>query len=144
MTNPALTGFTQVVDLMDHIHASGSKFPRVRLDLDGQRLVMVRAGDKSKTPGAVMLTDGGPFGANTYFGRITRRGEFEPARAARDLDPVIKATMWATLSRMKKGEAREVFAEHGKRLGFCCLCGRPLSDAASVEAGIGPDCSKRF
>jgi hypothetical protein len=144
MTNPALSGFSPVVDLMDHIHASGSKFPRVRLDLDGQRLVLSRAGAKSKSPGAIMMTDGGPFGANTYFGKITRAGEFEPSRTARELSPVIKAALWGTLSRMRKGEAREVFAEHGKRLGFCCLCGRPLSDAESVAAGIGPDCSKRF
>ena len=26
----------------------------------------------------------------------------------------------------------------------CCCCGRPLVDAASVEAGVGPDCRERY
>lgn len=26
----------------------------------------------------------------------------------------------------------------------CCACGRPLVDAASVEAGMGPDCRARY
>lgn len=26
----------------------------------------------------------------------------------------------------------------------CCACGRPLVDAQSVEAGMGPDCRKRY
>jgi hypothetical protein len=30
----------------------------------------------------------------------------------------------------------------GLRYGFCCVCGKRLSDAVSVAAGIGPVCSK--
>lgn len=26
----------------------------------------------------------------------------------------------------------------------CCICGRPLCDAVSVEAGIGPDCREKY
>lgn len=29
----------------------------------------------------------------------------------------------------------------GKPVGFCGYCGRTLTDPASVEAGIGPECA---
>jgi hypothetical protein len=36
----------------------------------GQKVTFSIATDKSKTPGAINCTDGGPFGENKYFGRI--------------------------------------------------------------------------
>ena len=138
-----LQGFTPVVSLMTRIVASGNQFPRVRLDLDGTPLVLTVAGAKSRTPGAVNLTDGGRYPNNTYFGAITPEGAFKPARAAAQLDPAIKAMLWGTLTRIRDGEAEAVFAEAGKRLGKCCMCGRDLSDQESVERGIGPICAER-
>ena len=34
--------------------------------------------------------------------------------------------------------------KYGKLSGRCCSCGRDLTDPASIEAGIGPICQKRF
>lgn len=34
--------------------------------------------------------------------------------------------------------------EFGALYGTCCACGRTLTDEASIEAGIGPICAKKF
>lgn len=34
--------------------------------------------------------------------------------------------------------------EYGHRTGSCCICGRTLTDPASIEAGIGPICASKF
>lgn len=34
--------------------------------------------------------------------------------------------------------------EYGALYGVCCACARTLTDEASIEAGIGPVCAKRF
>lgn len=36
----------------------------------------------------------------------------------------------------------EVAQQYGKTYGICCCCGATLTDAKSVEAGIGPICAK--
>jgi hypothetical protein len=33
--------------------------------------------------------------------------------------------------------------EIGRKTGLCCICGRSLDDAKSIEAGIGPVCAKK-
>ena len=138
-----LQGFTPVVALMTRIADSGNKFPRVRLDLDGTPLVLTMAGAKARIPGSVYLTDGGRYPNNTYFGAITPDGAFKHTAATAKLDQAVKELLWTTLKRMRNGEAEAVFAENGKRLGKCCMCGRDLSDQASVERGIGPICAEK-
>lgn len=139
-----LTGFNEIGNLMHRIEATGNKFPRVRLSFGGIPLHLTVAGEKSKTPGAINLTDGGGYGHGRFFGRISTEGEFMPAKAARELAPEQKKAMWAILTRMRSGEALEVFAEHGREFGTCCMCGRELSNAESVEYGIGPECRKKL
>lgn len=38
----------------------------------------------------------------------------------------------------------EVLAKHGKEIGRCCVCNRPLTDDKSKQLGIGPICLKYF
>lgn len=38
----------------------------------------------------------------------------------------------------------EEAAEFGKLYGFCCVCGRTLTDEGSIAAGIGPICAGRL
>lgn len=40
--------------------------------------------------------------------------------------------------------SKEQAAEFGHMFGRCIVCGRTLTDPASVEAGIGPICAKRL
>ena len=41
-------------------------------------------GDKSKNPGHVSITDGGPYKENTYYGRVDEAGTVYPSRAWTD------------------------------------------------------------
>lgn len=141
--NAQLQGFQPVASLMDRIKASGNDHPRVRLSFGDNPLVLALSGHKSRFPGAVALTDGGRYPAARFFGRITPQGDFHPASAAKALPQEQKRALWQLLSRLKGGEAEAVFAEHGKRFGVCCMCGRELSNAESVALGIGPICRER-
>lgn len=146
MTDP-LAGFSPVVDLLDRIVESGNNFPRVRLafgETDAP-LVLTRAGDKARAPGSVNLTDGGSYGQNVWFGRISTDGVFAPSHASKALGREDKTAMWSLLTRLRNGEAETVFAEFGHKFGTCCLCGRELTNPESVRLGIGPVCrSKAF
>ena len=143
-TDP-LMGFDKVVSLMTRIKDSGAKYPRVRLAFADRPLVLTLAGDRARQPGTVNLTDGAGYPNSTFYGRVTLTGRFEPHAAARNLDPVLKAALWGVVSRLREGEAEEVFAEYGRAFGVCCMCGRELTDPESVALGIGPVCrSKAF
>lgn len=140
----ALDGFGPVVDLMHRIKDSGNEWPKVRLSIgDDQPLVLSVAGARARNPGAVNMTDGRAYGDNTFFGKITVEGTFQPSQASRNLDRAVKASLWALMSRMRDGEAEQVFAEFGKRFGVCAICGRELTNEVSVERGIGPVCYAR-
>ena len=89
------------------------------------------------------MTDGGRYPNNVFFGAITPEGLLKTTAAAAKLDQAVKELLWTTLKRMRNGEAEAVFAENGKRLGKCCMCGRDLSDQASVARGIGPICAEK-
>ena len=143
MTDPRLEGFHPIHELMHRIKASGNEWPKVRLAFRDTDLILSVAGDRSRNPGAVNLTDGGGYGNNRYFGRIYGSGKLEMAPAARKLEPEDKAALWSILSRMRNGEAEEVFAEHGHRFGTCAMCGRELTNDESIRLGIGPVCRKR-
>lgn len=138
-----LSGFTPVVSLMHRIQDSGNEWPKIRLAFHEHPLHLSVAGAKARHPGAVNLTDGGSYGQNKWYGRITVDGVFAPAEACRNLSPEDKREFWALLTRMRDGDAEQVFAEFGKRFGLCCMCGRELTNEQSVEDGIGPICKKK-
>lgn len=140
----ALDGFFPIVNLMHRIKDSGNEWPKVRLSIgDDQPLVLTVAGPRARNPGAVNMTDGRAYGDNIYFGKITVDGTFQPSQASRNLDRVVKESLWALMSRMRDGEAEAVFAEFGKRFGICAICGRELTNETSVARGIGPVCYGR-
>lgn len=141
--NGQLQGFQPVARLMGRIKESGNEFPRVKLAFGETPLVLSLAGARSRFPGAVTLTDGARYPAARVFGRISPQGDFHPAPAAKTLPQEQKRELWTLLSRLKGGEAESVFAEYGKKFGTCCLCGRELTNAESVELGIGPICRER-
>lgn len=112
------------------------KFPKLRLRTeDGLRVVLSRAGAQSKEPGTINITDGGPFGANKFYGRIMPDGRFF------DRNP--PQSVLALLTAFNADPKAEIKVQ-GLRTGECCVCGRELSDPASIAAGIGPVCASRF
>ena len=139
-----VSGFEPVVALMQRIKDSGNAWPKVRLFFSVHPLILTMAGDRARAPGSVNLTDGGSYGQNQWYGRIGVDGVFAPAQAAKNLSQGDKAELWSVLSRLRR-DPETVFAEYGKRFGVCCMCGRELTNAASVSDGIGPICkSKAF
>ncbi len=47
------------------------------------------------------------------------------------------------LKRLTDGDIVAACRTYGQHLGYCCRCGRHLTDEASRAAGIGPDCANK-
>lgn len=135
---PNLGDFRGVLALFDAARAH-LKHPKIRLQLpDGTPLVLSVAGAASKMTGTVNVTDGGRFGANVWYGRVTGRGDWQPSSHGLNRNDVT-ATLRA-LARDPAGTA----AAYGRMTGACCFCGLTLTDARSTEVGYGPVCAKHY
>ena len=135
-----LQGFTQVIDVLDHIFQSGNDWPAFIIgDVDNQNIKFYRAGQKARTPGSCSIIDASD---GTFLGSVTRNGAFVPSYTLRCATRDFKIAFWALLKDLRH-DAEATLAENGKKLGRCCLCHRPLSDQESVELGIGPVCRKK-
>lgn len=131
------SGVKRVFDLFSRAKAAGLRFPKIRLEAaDGQKVVLSQAGERSKYTGEVMITDGGAFGSNKFFGRINADGALtngrEMSAPVRDLIDALAA------------KPEEVASIYGRRTGSCCFCGRHLEDGRSVAMGYGPICAEKF
>lgn len=114
------------------------KSPRIKLQHSEGKFVLSLAGPAARHPGSISVTSGGPFEGRVWYGRITPEGEWKPTLAGRQcakLDPTLRC-----LARDPKATMQII----GKRYGLCCLCGRELTNAASIAAGIGPICIEKF
>lgn len=113
------------------------KWPKIRLATEDEcPVVLSVAGPRSKTPGAINITDGGPYGMNTWYGRIQTSGTFEPSRSC--TDEVVEL-----LVNMSDHPA-EAAAAHGHKTGNCCFCNRELTDERSTSVGYGPICAGHY
>jgi hypothetical protein len=125
-----------IFSLFEHAIAHSLKYPKIRLQTSsGQNVVLSRAGDKSRYTGQIQVTDGRPYGANTYFGRIDTAGIFHVSTA--------DATVSVLLTRLADNPA-DVASEYGRLTGQCCFCGLALKDARSTAVGYGPICADKF
>ena len=115
------------------------KWPKIRLqDASGHPVVLSVAGPRSKYMGQINVTDGGPYGANRWYGRIDNRGTWTQPRHTTGLDGV--EVVLKSLADDPAGTA----AAHGKLTGSCCFCNRGLEDDKSTSAGYGPVCAKNY
>jgi hypothetical protein len=134
---PSVAG---VVELLAHAAEHGLKYPKLRLQLaDGTPLRIHVAGERSRTPGYLMLTDGGKYPDNLYFGRISPAGDLEIGRDGHQR----REQLVALLERLA-AEPAKVAAEYGKLTGNCCFCKLTLTDARSTAVGYGPICAGKF
>jgi len=125
-----------LTSFLNRAKSAGLKHPKVKLqDADGNPVRLHVAGDRSRTPGAIQITDGGPYGDNKYFGRI-HEGQF---RAGRDITDGVIEVINALVE-----DPEGVASEYGKLTGECCFCSRPLSDEKSTAVGYGKVCSKKY
>jgi hypothetical protein len=127
----------EIFALFTRAAAAGLKFPKIRLAADDDTpVVFSRAGEKSRYTGEIMVTDGGPFGSNRYFGRIDAAGYLHEGR---DLTYSVR-----TLIENFAADPAGVAAIYGKRTGSCCFCRKELSTRESLAVGYGPICAEKF
>lgn len=136
----ALPSVTGVVNLLAHARDKGLKFPKLWLQFANRDPLRIHvAGERSSTPGYLMLTDGAGFPDNQYYGRIAPTGALEIGRDGH----ARKHELVPLLERLAC-EPAKVAAEYGHMTGNCCFCSRGLNDARSTEVGYGPVCAEKF
>lgn len=121
------------------------KFPRLRFPLAPginrqNKLVLHMAGKKSQYEGAIMMTDGGEYGANNYYGRISRGENDQPVPMwARECPQTVKSIVTAILA-----DPLDSVKFSGLTYKHCCFCGRGLENDNSLTVGYGPICAEKW
>jgi len=133
-----LGNFGEVVNLFKGA-GEKLKYPKIRLLLENETIVLSLAGAKSSMPGAVVIKDDGGFDGK-YFGRVSPEGVWNPGRATHAGN---SASLLALLAGLANNPAK-VAAEFGHMTGKCCFCDRALEDERSLAMGYGPVCAKNF
>lgn len=136
---PAPTQQVNVQKIQDLFALAAQKLRRVKVAvqaINGQKVVFSKAGPASKYAGQILLTDGGPFGANKFFGRVDANGDFYATRSA---DQAVRDLVVEFANN-----PAEVAAKYGKLTGGCSFCNHKLDDERSLHVGYGPVCAKRF
>ena len=119
--------------------AAGIQYPKLRLPTEHGKLVIALApASGAKHPNTMTLTDGKPFGQNTYYGRLSPDGIATRAFAwtqAKWIDETLAAFA---------ADPAAFAAASGQKTGICCFCGRHLETTESVAVGYGPICAEKF
>jgi hypothetical protein len=124
--------------MFDSARAHSIKIPKIKLtDLNGNPIKFSLAGPSSRYTGQIMVTDGGPFGANKYYGRI----DGTVFHFGRDL--VKDSPVFEQIKMLAENPADTAKA-YGRRTGNCCFCARELTDATSIKVGYGEICAGRY
>lgn len=127
--------FSPILRLLYQAHI---KSPRIKLQHSEGQFILTVISERGRHPGSISVTSGGAFEGRTWYGRITPEGEWKPTLAGRQctkLEPTLRC-----LARDPKATMQII----GKRYGLCYLCGRELTNVASIAAGIGPICIDKF
>jgi hypothetical protein len=134
---PATVTLSAIRAMLDSATSQGLKTPKVLTNTpDGNKVRMSRAGDSSKNPGRIHVTDGLPFGENTYYGYIDADGDFFSRSS---VTPAIVAAL-----KEFNDDPTATAAAYGQRTGNCCFCARTLSTVESTSVGYGPVCAERY
>lgn len=120
-------GFDKLLASFKTARASGLKNPKIRIDT----LVFSSAPPTGKNPGCVYVKVNGE-----YQGKISQEGRYYASQDA--LKTV--ATQVADIGRDPLAAA----IAHGRKTGQCACCGKELTNAESIDLGIGPICREKF
>lgn len=125
--------FSGVIDLF-LVAKKHLKYPKVSLvTVDGEIVQLSMAGDRSKFPGTINVTDGGSYGQNTWYGRVNTAGDFQNTSAA--TSEVIG------LLKQLADNPHLAASFHGKQTNVCCFCSKYLTFVNSVTVGYGEICA---
>lgn len=134
-----LGDMTAVIDLFKTAQAS-LKWPKIRLKVENEIVILRLAGARSKNQGCVTLTGEGQYPTRTYFGLVSPEGEFERGHAVSD---EMFEALCSTLKVLAMDPVK-IVRDHAKLTGHCCFCNLELSDARSKAAGFGETCAIHF
>ena len=107
----------------------GNKRPGFRT----QMFYFSLASAKSRNFGSAYVVD---RESRTYLGRIDQQNEFLPSRDCTDAH-------LASLRRVVE-DPMNAAIEFGRISGVCSCCNKTLTNALSLELGIGPECRKKY
>ena len=133
-----MTSYASIFELFAQAISHNLKFPKLRLQVGNDTLVVKLNGVKSKYQGSIALANDAGFGsqASRYYGRIELNGGLV---AGRDLTPEIE-----TFIQKLAADPIGTCAENGKLTGNCSFCQKALTDGNSLAAGYGPICAKKY
>lgn len=115
------------------------KFPKLRLAIGNQPVVLALSGEKAKVKGVINVTDGGPYGANKWYGRVSEDGTWKQGFGSFPELPKVAELL------QRLGESPEdTAAEYGLLTGYCCFCNRKLTDEKSTAVGFGSTCASQW
>lgn len=117
--------------------------PKVRLQTEESLpLQLYLAGERSKVPNVVNVTNGIPYGVedSKWYGRVAPDGKWTPNTRIPEAELAPVAKLLKRLARDPEGVA----SEYGRLTGLCCFCYRPLADERSTAVGYGPQCAERY
>lgn len=133
--------FEGVVALLSAAHGK-LKYPKLNLATkNGNPIQLSRAGQKAKVPGSINVTNGGPFGDNIWYGRVTADGKWEKYEGDKVADTIEEV---AELLQALANDPSGVATNHGHTTGACCFCNKKLKQTKSVAVGFGETCAKNW
>ena len=119
------------------------KFPKVRLVVNGTKLVLTLNNEKSKKAGHVSITGEGKYPYRKFYGTVSPEGLYTVfGNHSSDF-----LTALQTLLNDFSQNPSRVAKEHGKLTGHCCFCNKELGlgeDKRSVLVGYGPVCAEHY
>lgn len=107
----------------------GQKQPQVRVNG-----FVFKYATRGATPGAIFVIEA-DAGFDEYLGKIYQ-GKFMPVRGCTSEQ---QQRILAAASN-----PLEAIIAFGRQTGKCSICNRPLTDPASVQAGVGPICRAKY
>ena len=116
------------------------KYPKIKLELNGYPLKLHLAGPNSKYKGSIMITDGGPYGSNKWYGAVSPSGEWTPSKQVTD---ELRSIISRTLGAFSK-DPKHAAMTYGHLSSSCCFCNKKLDTKESVKAGYGPVCADKW
>ena len=120
---------------------TNAKRPKIVLTSAGQKIKLTVAGPKSKYHGCIMITDGGPYGDNEWFGTVNpQAGSWLPSKSTtEDQIVIIRRVLQAFANNPHKAAMT-----YGKQQHSCCFCAKQLDTKESKFAGYGPVCAGKW
>lgn len=116
------------------------KYPKIVMEVKGYPLKLSLAGPNSKYKGSIIITDGGPYGANKWYGAVSPSGEWTPSKQVTE---ELRSIIARTLGAFSK-DPKHAAMTYGHLSSSCCFCNKKLDTKESVKAGYGPVCADKW